>query len=162
MNKEEFVKIMTYLGVAYGKQFNKEELTVWYSIFYKVNIDVFKIAIRSLIEKSKFLPSISELKNEILKLENPELKLDAEIEWGEVLNAIKKFGYYQSKEALESLKPYTRKIVEKIGFQKICLSENINWERKNFIETFNAFKKKKFETLIESNNEKLLIEKRKL
>lgn len=158
MNKEEFVKGMTYLGTIYGKEFNKDELTVWYSFFHNVDINLFKIAIKNLAEKNKFMPSVSEVKQELLRIQNPELKLNAEEQWGEVLKAIRKYGYYQSDKALQSLNPYTREIVERMNFQEICKSENINWERKVFIETFNACKKTRENYLIEDKNERLLIE----
>ena len=158
MSKEDFAKIMTYLGTIYGKQFNKEELTVWYSFFYQVNSNIFKIAIKNLAEKTKYIPSIAEIKNEILRIQNPELKLNAEEQWAEVLKVIRKYGYYQSEKALQNLLPYTREIVEKMNFQEICKSENINWERKVFIETFNACKKNRQNFLIESENEKKILE----
>ena len=158
MNKEEFAKIMTYLGTIYNKQFTSQELTVWYSFFYKVNSNTFKVAIKNIAEKNKFIPSIAEIRAEINKIQNPELKLNAEDEWTYVLNAIHKFGYYNTNGALESLKPITREIVERLGFQNLCMSENINWERKIFIETFNSYKKNQEFALIENKNEKLLIE----
>lgn len=160
MKKEEFVKIMTYMGVLYGKKFNNEELSAWYSFFYDNNVEVFKVAIKNLVEKNKYLPSVSEVKQEMLKIENPSLKLNAEDEWLNVLNAIRKYGYYQTEKALESLKPYTKEIVERIGFQNLCMSENINWERKVFIETFNSCKKNQEYMLIENDNEKSLENKK--
>lgn len=158
MNKEEFAKIMTYLGTIYNKQFTSQELTVWYSFFHNVDTNSFKVSIKNLAEKNKYMPSIAEVKSEILRIKNPELKLNAEEQWGEVLKAIRKYGYYQTNKALQSLCPYTREIVERMNFQEICKSENINWDRKVFIETFNACKKTRENYLIEDKNEKLLIE----
>lgn len=158
MNKEEFAKIMTYLGTIYNKQFTSQELTVWYSFFHQVDSNTFKVIIKNLAEKNRFIPSIAEIRAEINKIQNPELKLNAEDEWTYVLNAIHKFGYYNTNGALESLKPITREIVERLGFQNLCMSENINWERKVFIETFNACKKTRENNLIENKNERILIE----
>ena len=161
MNKEEFAKVMAYLGTIYNKQFTSQELTVWYSFFHNVDNNSFKVVIKNLAEKNKYMPSIAEVKSEILRIKNPELKLNAEEQWGEVLKAIRKYGYYQPDKALQSLCPYTREIVERMNFQEICKSENINWDRKVFIETFNACKKARENYLIENINENLLIEEGK-
>lgn len=158
MNRDEFLKGMVYLGTIYGKEFTKDELTVWYSFFHQVDSNIFKVAIKNLAEKNRFIPSIAEIRAEINKIQNPELKLNAEDEWTYVLNAIHKFGYYNTNGALESLKPITREIVERLGFQNLCMSENINWERKVFIETFNSYKKNQEFALIENKNERILIE----
>lgn len=156
MKKEEFVKNMTYMGIIYGKKFNNEELSAWYSFFYDCDANVFRIAIKNLAEKNKFMPTVADVKQEILKIQNPDLKLSAEEEWATVLMAIRKFGGYQEEKALQSLKPYTREIVERMNFQSICMSENINWDRKIFIENFNSCKKNQEYMLIENNNEKEL------
>ena len=161
MSKEEFVKAMSYLGIAYNKKFNNEELTIWYSFFNDIDKDILKVAIKNIIEKNQYLPTIADLKREVNKIKNPELKLFAEDEWLAVLNVIRQYGYYQVEKAMNSLKPYTRKIVERIGYLNLCLSENINWERKVFIETFNACKKNQEYMLIENDNEKILVEKKK-
>lgn len=162
MKKEEFVKIMSYMGVLYGKKFNSEELSAWYSFFHDEDINVFKVAIKNLVQKNKYIPSVSEVKQEMLKIQNPDLKLNAEEEWAEVLYAIRKYGSYQEEKALNSLKPYTRSIVERMNFQSICMSENINWDRKIFIENFNSCKKNQEYMLIENKNERDLIKNKKI
>ena len=52
--------------------------------------------------------------------------------WESVLMAIRKFGYMQEEEALESMDDVTRKCVKRIGFNNICMSENITADRANF------------------------------
>ena len=52
--------------------------------------------------------------------------------WQEVLNAIRKYGSYQEKEALESMDETTRRVVNRLGFRNICTSEEIQVDRANF------------------------------
>lgn len=148
MTKEEFVKGMTFLGIAYNKEFTSEQVSVWYEFFKDTNYDVFKQAVKRIIPKKQFIPSIAELKHEITLINNPVLQLNADQEWDEVINAVRKYGSYREDEAINSLKPYTKYITRQVGFRRICLSENIQWERKEFIELFNLNKERDEAALI--------------
>ena len=137
MNKEQFIKGLKYLGIAYNKEFTEEQATVWYEFFKDTDYEVFRQGVKRIIPKKQFIPSIAELKQEIALISNPVLQLNADEEWESVLKAIRKYGYYKQDEAMASLKPYTRNIVRQIGFSRLCQSEAIQWERKEFIELFN-------------------------
>lgn len=134
MNKKEFLKVITFLGMTYNKEFEEEQVAVWYEFFKNENIEVLKQAIKNLGSTNQFMPSIAEIKKEMAKIQEPTLRINAENEWEEVLKAIRKFGYYREQEALESLNPITQRIVKIIGWRKLCSSENIHWQRKEFIE----------------------------
>ncbi len=138
MNKKEFLKGITFLGMTFNKEFEAEQVGVWYEYFKDENIETFKRAIKNLGLINKFLPSISEIKKEIAKLENPLLTLRAEDEWEEVLKAIRKYGYYKQEEAFNSLKEITQNAVRNLGWYRLCSSENIQWEKKEFITIFNS------------------------
>lgn len=138
MNKQEFTKCMKFLGLAYNKEFDKEQCEVWYEFFKNDNYETFKTAIKRIALKKPFMPSISEIKQEIALISNPVLQLNAESEWDKVINAVRKYGSYKQEEAMNSLNPYTRNIVRQVGYMRICVSESVQWERKEFIELFNA------------------------
>ena len=137
MTKEEFAKAMSFLGMAYDKEFEAKQVEVWFTFFHQEDFQDFKQAVTRLISKSKFLPSIAEIKQEIAVLKNPVLQLNAEDEWSKVQNAVRKFGYYNSKEAMESLEPQTAKVVRLLGgFGAVCQSTDGDWLRKNFMSLF--------------------------
>lgn len=140
MNKEQFIKGFKYLGIAYNKEFTEEQAIVWYDFFKDTDYDLFRQAIKRIIPQKQFMPSIAEIKHEIALIRNPALQLDANEEWGKVIDAVRRFGNYRVDEAMKNLNPYTASIVRQIGFVKICLSENNNWERKQFLEIFNSKK----------------------
>ena len=48
------------------------------------------------------------------------------------MRAIRRYGYMQEPEALGILDEITRKCVKRIGYQNICMSENITADRANF------------------------------
>lgn len=142
MNKEQFIKGLKYLGIAYNKEFTEEQATVWYDFFKNETYDNFRNAVKRIIPKKQFMPSIAELKSEIALLSNPVLQLNADKEWENVLNAVRKYGSYNEEKAMNSLDPYTRSIVRQVGFRRICMSEAIQWERKEFMELFNMNKER--------------------
>lgn len=137
MNKEQFIKGLKYLGTAYNKEFTEEQATVWYDFFRDEDFEAFRQAVKRIIPQKQFMPSIAELKSEIATLKNPILQLNADEEWNEVLKAVRRWGSYREEEALNSLKPYTKHIARMVGYTRICMSKDIQWERKEFIELFN-------------------------
>ena len=147
MNKEEFALAMTVLGTAYNKEFTSEQVTIWYEFFYETPIELFKTAIKRIIPKSKFIPSIADIKQEIVVMNNPFLQLNAEKEWEQVIDVVRKYGSYRADEGIKTLNPYTKNIVNLIGFTRICMSSNSSFERKQFIDLFNSYKE---------NDEKIL------
>ena len=148
MNKEQFIKGLKYLGIAYNKEFTEEQATVWYDFFKNETYDNFRDAVKRIIPKKQFMPSIAELKQEITTISNPVLQLNADEEWDNVLKAVRKYGSYQEKEAMNSLKSYTRHIARQVGYRRICMSESIQWERKEFIDLFNMNKERDENTLM--------------
>lgn len=154
MNKEIIAQGLTYLKYTFPSAFNSftesdidSMVNIWLSNFKDDDPKSFKIAITRLSQKCKWCPSIAEIKKEIAIINNPILELDAEQEWANILVAIRKYGVYQVENALNSLNPYTAKIVEMLGFERFCLSENINWEKRQFIELFNSYKEQDLENL---------------
>ena len=145
MNKEVIAQGLTYLKYTFPSAFSSftesdidNMITIWFSNFKENDPKNFKLAIGRLAQKCKWCPSIAEIKQEIAIIENPILELNAEQEWANVLIAIRKYGSYEPKKALESLTPYTAQIVELVGYNRLCMSENINWEKKQFIDLFNS------------------------
>lgn len=137
MTKEEFLKGITFLTIAYNKEFTEEQVSVWYEFFKDEDFEAFRKAVKRIIPQKQFMPSIAELKQEIATISNPILQMNVDEEWDKVIKAIRKYGYYRIQEALDSLNEHTRQIVRTIGWQRLCQSENIEWERRTFKELFN-------------------------
>lgn len=136
MTKEEFIKGLKFLGIAYNKEFNEEQATVWYEFFKNEDYEVFRTAVKRVIPKKQFIPSIAELKSEIALITNPILQLNADDEWDKALSTIRRYGRYRKDEAMAALSDHNRAIIKQIGFERICNSENIEWERRLYKELF--------------------------
>ena len=142
MTKQDFLEGMTILGVAYDKEFTEEQVSVWYQMLGNYTKQEFKSAIQELIKTEEYLPSIAKITKTIAKT---KVNLpDAEDEWQDVLRAVRQYGSWDEKGALESLEPYTRKIVQYIGFNRICMAtpEEQVWNKKEFIGEYNSLKDK--------------------
>lgn len=138
MSKEDFLKGMKILGTAYGKEFDEEQVEVWYEMLGGYSIEEFSVAIKELIKTEKHLPSIAHITEQIAKghfKDHP----DANEEWVRVINAVHVYGSYREEEALNSLNAYTAKIVRLIGYNKICMAtpEEQVWNKKEFIGEYN-------------------------
>lgn len=158
MNKEKFLKIMTYMGIAYNKEITKEQLEVWYSFLKDYNEDELNNAVKQIINTEKYMPSIAQIKEQIAKMQMSEVP-EAEDEWQDVLRAVREFGSYRQQDALQSLKPYTAKIVGYIGYQRICMAESEEqiWNKKEFVAEYNALKDKEITNLQIGNNAGLFL-----
>ena len=74
---------------------------------------------------------------------------NAEDEWQDVLRAVREYGSWDEEGALNSMQPYTRKIVQYIGFKRICMAspDEQTWNKKEFIGEYNSLKDKVVENL---------------
>ena len=61
MKQEEFVKGLTYLGLAYGKEYTQIETKQIYDFLKEYNYETFTKAIKNIIRTSKFVPKIADL-----------------------------------------------------------------------------------------------------
>ena len=88
MTKEECIKGLKYLSLAYGTNgFTPDECSVYYEFLQEYKYDTFRVAVKNIIRKSKFLPKITELLEEC---EN--CKEQTKIE---VLEYMKNQGYFK-------------------------------------------------------------------
>lgn len=148
MTKEEFVKGITFLGLAYNKEFDQNQTAVWFTFFQKDSFGDFRNAVVRLITKCKYLPSIAEIRGEIAEIRSPELQKTSAEAWEDVESAMQKYGFYRSKEALESLDSVSRKVIRSMGgFAELCRSEEGDWMRRNFCKLYEDLQSQKRDAL---------------
>ena len=158
MSKEEFLEGMTFLGLAYNKEFTKEEIEVWYSMLCGYSKKEFSDSIKRLVKTLKKIPTIADITEDITNNKVSEIPT-AEDEWQNVLNAVRMYGSYREQEALESLKPYTAKIVKYIGYYRICISTQDEqvWNKKEFINEYNSLVDKDILALQQGKEEQVML-----
>ena len=162
VDKKDIIDTITLLKMTYPnslKDYGENELKmmieIWYNDFKNTKTEDFKKAINDIRYTSSFFPSIADIKKKIAESKTSDIP-SAEDEWQEVLKAVRGYGSYRETEALESLNPYTRKIVGYIGYYRICTStpEEQVWNKKNFIDEYNSLKDK-FTTELQLDNKEV-------
>lgn len=135
MLESEMSELLTTFAAAYPKfpPINRIMSKTWFEMFKDIDYDVAQLAVKKIILENTFPPSIAELRQAIVDITTPkEEKLDAGQAWGQVTKAIKNYGLYRPDEAFTSMSSRTRKVVENIGWQNICMSENLDVLRGQF------------------------------
>lgn len=165
ITKKDIIDTITLLKITYPnslKDISEDELKimieVWTQDFKNTTKENFNKAIQNIRYTNKFFPSIADIKEELAKIQINNIP-NAEDEWQEVLYAVRGYGSYREREALESLKPYTAKITKYIGYYRICTStqEEQIWNKKKFIEEYNSLLDKNIINLQIGNKEKLML-----
>lgn len=99
MNKEKFIKIYTSLGLVYSKEFNIEQLEMFYSLLNDLNIKSFKQACREISKKNKYMPSIAEIREEVKKIEEEQKQYI----FNATIEKMKQDGYFANPTEYEKI-----------------------------------------------------------
>lgn len=158
MNKKTIMEELTIMSLAFNQEVELPKVEVYYSYLKDLDETNFKKVVDNIINTKRHFPTIAEIKEEYYKLTKENTT--AEIEWGSVRKAIQKYGQYKQEELLESLKPLTRYVVERIGVQRLCEMETskVAMEHRMFVDMYNDLKDKNKYEEITNNNFKLLKE----
>lgn len=147
MTLQETKKLFAILMVSYPKFYPAEEkeklrmtIELWAEMLGDVSFEIVQIAVKKLILESPYPPAISDVRKQIADItSNPDSKIDPSTAWGEVTKAIRIYGYPRPQEALESMSPITRKVVESMGWQEICQAEQAGVVRGQFLKMYEAY-----------------------
>ncbi len=140
MTIEQFTVLVKAMKTAYqSPNFIADDYAVklWYSMLKDSPYEALNIAIQRHIATNRYPPTIADLRGSV----SPKEK-DWSEGWEEVKRAIRKYGSYREKEALDSMSPLTREIVQRFGFKEICMSENEDVSRANFRMAYEQSAKK--------------------
>jgi len=80
----------------------------------------------------KFPPVVADIKESIISITIEQISPDDA--WGQVISAIKKYGSYQCKKALETMDYDVAQIVKRLGYRELCISETPMVDRAHFLK----------------------------
>lgn len=144
MDKREFAVWAMALKTYYPREQllpNQQAMELWFRELQDIPADIADVVLRKWVSTNKWSPSIAEIREMASTVVNGEAQTWGEA-WETVIRAIKKYGSYRPKEALESLDPVTRKCVESLGFRELCISENAMADRANFRMIYETMQKR--------------------
>lgn len=152
MNRVEVTELFTLISSAYPKDqtfaalstatasMTKQATLMWYEMLKDIPFAALQAALARHASTSPFPPSIAELRTALV----PE-GISADAAWGMVRKAISQHGFYQGKEAKESLPPEVWNIVERMGWREMCFSENPDVIRGQFVKLYELQRKREQE-----------------
>lgn len=110
---------------------------VWYSMLSDLDYNICQNSIKRIIATSKYPPSIAEIREAYAECTALPI-VDAGEAWGEVQDAIRRYGYYRAEDAMNSLTPVVRQATERIGFGELCHGDNPVANRAHFMKIYDA------------------------
>jgi hypothetical protein len=147
MNKKEIINL---LGIATANFPNMQEkdmkptAILWEKSLSDMEYYVAEKAILKVLSTSKFFPTISEIREAAADLTQPRT-LDAMEAWGLIGEAIRKYGHYREKEALQSLPEDVAQMVRRFSWRELCLSETPDILRAQFRKAWEIHSKRQNE-----------------
>ena len=156
MTEKDIVKLFVILTAAYPRfdTFSNRDtarpvIQLWTEMLADVSPEVTETAVKKLILESPYPPTIADVRQRISEIMNPDNQMSAAEAWGEVMHAIREYGYYRTNAAMQSLSPLTRTVVQQIGWSEINMSEEPDVIRGQFRMMYEQVaKRKKQETLL--------------
>lgn len=144
VSKQEFATLVLAMQAMYGDEFigTEEAMDVWFALLYDLDYKILSKALQKHMLTNKFKPTVAELREIYAGLICPVIS-DWSEGWEQVSKAIGHYGMYRTEEAMESFDEVTREAVKRLGFQNICLSENIVADRARFAEIYQAIQQRK-------------------
>lgn len=112
---------------------NDSAIRFWYKMLSDIPIEDLSKAVATHISTNKYAPTIAEIREIASKKGEPEK--DYSYGYSLVRRAIKNFGSYREREAIEWIREQdtlTANVISRLGFKSFCLSENEMTDRANF------------------------------
>lgn len=122
MTREEFSILVKGMKATYTEpKFipDKDAFNIWYGLLSDLSYETANAAIQSYMLSEAKPPTIADIRKAAAKVVSPELPSSGEA-WQKVIKAVRRFGYYQQREALDSLDQLTREAAERFGFRELC------------------------------------------
>lgn len=145
MKQTEVIKLIGLCSVNYRNwpEKDKEELTIslWSKMLADTEFYIAEAAIEKFIAESVYPPTIADVRARIADITVFREKTAIEA-WGDVCHAIRRYGSWNIKKAMDSFSPVTRKVVESIGFMTLCMSENEMADRAHFLKVYDVLAKR--------------------
>ena len=140
LNKDRFVMVMTGLCDMYGKEISEFILDMYYDIFKDYTIEQFENSVKCCI-KDRVYNSVPKPADILSHLEGTKDDR-ALVAWLQVMEAIKKGGYYASIEFADPIIPNC--IDELGGWQYLCCSkqDDLCFIEKRFMDLYRLLLKR--------------------
>lgn len=172
LNKKEFSIFVAALKTFYPREQllpNQQAMGLWFQMLGDIPYQVAEAALQKWVATNKFSPTIAEIRELASSIQHGDVP-DWGDAWQNVREAVQRYGWYRQEEAMASLDEITRECVRRIGFERLCHSEEPALERANFRMVYETMAQRRktqeqlptgLATLIGQIKESLMIEEAK-
>jgi hypothetical protein len=122
MTREEVGTLLAYIAAALpAVQVAPETVRVWHDLLGDLPRDVAFAAVRRVLmtQRGSWLPAPGEIRAAAVALQSAPVP-SADAAWGQVMAAVRQWGYYEPARALAALDPPVRAVAEAIGWDALC------------------------------------------
>lgn len=133
MNFDEFKRLVKGMKAVYTSQSflpDAESVKIWYQLLKDMPYEIANVSIQKHMATNKFPPTVAEIRSGAAEI--TDKSHDWSDGWESFRKAVGRFGYYRREEAFASMDEITRKVVKRLGWKELCMSENIMQDRANF------------------------------
>ncbi len=126
-----------------GVVVDEPTVAVWARFLSDITPEEAGAALELLAATRTFPPSIAEVRQAVARLRAPEVaRLTAPEAWEQVRREIARVGSYGEPTGLA---PLVRRAVDTLGWREICLSENPEAVRRQFLEVYETYRRRALE-----------------
>lgn len=141
MNKAEIVKLFALISALYPREAafakaTREMVNAWAMMLEDVPFDTAQTGLQAHVATSPFPPSVAEIKGWAVKLS--ERYIDASEAWGIARKTISKWGVHARQKARENTPPEVWTIMDRMGYEDMCMSEAPDVIRGQFTRLWDA------------------------
>lgn len=133
MSFDEFKRLAKGMKAVYTSQNflpDAESVKIWYQLLKDIPYELANVSIQKHMATNKFPPTVAEIRSGAAGIASKPR--DWSDGWECFRKAVSRFGYYRREEAFTSMDEITRKVVRRLGWKELCMSENIMQDRANF------------------------------
>jgi hypothetical protein len=142
MTPKEAIEVMAILTAAYPNfTINAETIEIYSRFLMDMPFGLGEAIALKLISENKWFPSISEIREAVIKIMPNEIPSTEEA-WLEVMDNIRSVGSYGSPTFSN---PLIGKAVNAIGWRELCLSDNPIADRAHFFKIYESYRNREVE-----------------
>lgn len=143
MTRSEVAKLLSLATANFPAMQERDmrpTLVLWEKMLSDLPPEVAEAALLKVLVSAKFFPTVAEIREAAVQISQPRV-MDASEAWGQVMTALRKFGLYQAREAMEWLSPEVCAMVRRFGWYELCHAENIDVIRGQFMRAWETHAK---------------------
>ena len=127
-----------------------DAIKLFYTMLQDLEYQQCSVAIQKYMMTHKFPPTIAEIREACVTVADAE-QTDWLTAWNITCKALSRWGYYRPQEGLQDLQtkdPKAAWVAERLGWQRLCMSENPSADRANFRQAYETAQAREHETAL--------------